>query len=202
MKLIASLTSPYARKIRILLLEKQLDFEFVNDSPWETGTHVPDFNPLGKVPALVSDAGEIFFDSPVIADYIETLGENAPQLPGDALEAVRVHQFEALADGVADAGVAWLWESRRPADKQDPAIIARQRDKVERGLAFLEKRANATEWLHDNAFSRADIAAGCALLWLDFRLPAFAWREDYPALAAYIERLGKRPSFVATIPVA
>lgn len=202
MKLIASLTSPYVRKIRILLLEKQLEFEFVNDSPWEAGTHVPDFNPLGKVPALVSDAGEVFFDSPVIADYIETLGEHAPQLPADALEAVRVHQFEALADGIADAGVAWLWESRRAADKQDPAVIARQRDKVERGLAFLEKRVNATAWLHGNAFSRADIAAGCALLWLDFRLPSFAWRNGYPALATYIERLGKRPSFVATIPVA
>lgn len=202
MKLIGSLTSPYVRKIRILLLEKQLDFEFVNDSPWEAGTHVPDFNPLGKVPALVSDAGEVFFDSPVIGDYIETLGEHSPQMPQNALEAVRVHQFEALADGIADAGVAWLWESRRPADKQDPAVITRQRDKVERGLNFLEKHLETAEWLYGNAFSRADIAAACALLWLDFRLPSCAWREGHPALTAYVERLGQRPGFVATIPVA
>jgi glutathione S-transferase len=202
MKLIGSLTSPYVRKIRILLLEKKLDFDFVNDSPWEAGTHVPDFNPLGKVPALVTDTGEIFFDSPVIADYVETLGSHTPQLPADALEAVRVRQFEALADGIADAGVAWLLESRRAADKQDAGTIERQRNKVQRGLALLEKHLGSTEWLYAGQFSRADIATGCCLLWLDFRLPGFAWRSAYPALSVYAERLEKRPSFVATVPVA
>lgn len=202
MKLIASLTSPYVRKIRILLLEKQLEFEFVNDSPWEAATHVPDFNPLGKVPALVTDAGEIFFDSPIIADYIETLGEYAPQIPQNALESVRVRQLEALADGITDAGVAWLMETRRAADKQEPAGITRQRDKVCRGLTVLEKRLGANEWFYGGEFSRADIAVACCLLWFDFRLPSFAWRDSYPVLAAYAERLGKRPSFAATIPVA
>lgn len=201
MKLIASLTSPYARKIRILLLEKGIPFEFVNEQPWEAGSHVPDFNPLGKVPALVTDSGEIFFDSPVIADYLDTLGVYPPELPTDALEALRIRQLEALADGITDAGVSWVLELRRPADKQMPEAIARQRDKIERGLNMLEQRLADAGWLHHAAFSRADIAAGCMLLWLDFRLPQYLWRNGRPALDAYASRLAARPSFTQTVPV-
>ena len=99
MKLLASLTSPYARKIRIVLAEKALPFELVVDSPWEANTRIPELNPLGKVPVLVADSGETFFDSPVIAGYLDTLGAPPALLPGDALDAVRVRQTEALADG-------------------------------------------------------------------------------------------------------
>ena len=114
MKLLASLTSPYARKIRIVLAEKALPFELVVDSPWEANTRVPEVNPLGKVPVLVADSGETFFDSPVIAGYLETVGALPALLPTDALDAVRVRQTEALADGVTDAAVTALLESRRP----------------------------------------------------------------------------------------
>jgi len=202
MKLIASLTSPYVRKVRILLLEKGIPFELVNDSPWEATTHVPDFNPLGKVPALLTREGEVFFDSPIIADYLETLGVYPPELPADAMASLRIRQLEALADGIADAGVAWLTETRRPADKQMPENIERQRGKVSRGLDALEKNLTGHAWLHGGAFSRADIAAGCALLWLDFRLPTFDWRKSRPALTDYAARLATRPSFEQTIPVA
>lgn len=202
MKLIASLTSPYVRKIRILLLEKGIPFEFVNDPPWEATTHVPEFNPLGKVPALVTDADEVFFDSPVIADYLDTLGVYPPGLPTDALDALRIRQLEALADGITDAGVIWVLELRRPADKQMSEVIARQREKIERGLDLLEQRLAEADWLHDDAFSRADIATGCMLLWLDFRLPQYLWRNGRPALEAYAARLSARPSFAQTVPVA
>jgi len=202
MKLIGSLSSPYVRKIRILLQEKQLPFDFVNDPPWEADTHISDYNPLGKVPALVSDADEVFFDSPVIADFIETLGSHAPQIPENALESVRLRQFEALADGIVDAGVAWLLETRRVQDKQDANVISRQNGKVERGLGMLEKHLKGREWVYGTAFSRADIAVCVCLLWLDFRLPAFDWRAAHPVLTTYAARLEKRPSFVATIPVA
>lgn len=202
MKLIASLTSPYVRKIRVLLLEKCIPFEFVNDSPWEAGNHVAEVNPLGKVPALVTDDKEAFFDSPIIADYLETLGQNAPQLPTDALAAVRLKQLEALADGIADAAIVWLLETRRSADKQEASVIDRQRAKVERGLDRLETLLDGREWLFGDAFSRADIAVGCCALWLDFRLPTFDWRTTRPALAAYSLRLSQRPSFIQTVPVA
>lgn len=202
MKLIGSLSSPYVRKIRILLQEKQLPFDFVNDPPWEASTHISDYNPLGKVPALVSDTGEVFFDSPVIADFIETLGSHVPQIPENPLESVRLRQSEALADGIVDAGVVWLLETRRIPEKQDENVISRQRGKVERGLAMLEKHLKDREWVYGTAFSRADIAVCVCLLWLDFRLPAFDWRTAHPVLATYVARLEKRPSFAATIPVA
>ncbi|MBS1209046.1 MAG: glutathione S-transferase [Proteobacteria bacterium] len=201
MKLIASLTSPYVRKIRVLLLEKGIPFEFVNDPPWEPGNHVSDFNPLGKVPALVTSSGEVFFDSPIIADYLETLGVYAPALPADALAALRVKQLEALADGITDAGVIWVLEVRRTAEKRDTSVMERQHGKVSCGLVALEKHLAGKDWLIGDAFSRADIAAGCCLLWLDFRLPQLDWRTEHPALAAYAERLSERPSFAQTVPV-
>jgi glutathione S-transferase len=202
MKLIASLTSPYARKIRVLLLEKGIPFEFVNDPPWEPGNHVSEVNPLGKVPALLTDDGEAFYDSPIVADYLETLGAYAPLLPVDALEALRVKQFEALADGITDAGVVCLLESRRSADKQERSVIDRQLGKIECGLNVLENRITGRDYLIGDEFSRADIATACCLLWLDFRLRDFDWRATRPALAAYVSRLADRPSFAQTIPVA
>jgi glutathione S-transferase len=201
-KLIASLTSPYVRKIRILLLEKQVDFEFVNDPPWEAGSHVPDINPLGKVPALITDEGEIFFDSPIIADYLDQVSTALPRLPEDTRESIRVRQLEALADGITDAGVAWVLETRRAADKQDAGVIERQRGKIDRGLAVLSARLGQARYLYKDGFSRADIAAGCCLLWLDFRLPGYDWRASHATLAAYAAQLAARPSFAQTIPAA
>lgn len=202
MKLIGSLTSPYVRKIRVLLLEKGIPFEFVNDPPWEPGNHVADFNPLGKVPALVTDEDEVFFDSPILADYLETLGVYAPELPTDALEALRVKQLEALADGITDAAVVWLLETRRPAEKQDAGTIERQHGKVERGLDTLEARLGDREYLYGGQFSRADIAIACCLAWIEFRFPSYDWRSSRPALAAHLARQLARPSFEQTIPVA
>jgi glutathione S-transferase len=202
MKLIASLTSPYVRKIRVALLEKGLAFEFANEPPLEPGNKVCDYNPLGKVPALQAEDGEIFFDSPVIAEYLETLPAAVRLIPAQALEAVRVKQLEALADGVTDAGVIWLLETRRVAEKQELAIIERQRGKMERGLDALEQRLQGRAWLYGDGLSLADIAAGCCVFWLDFRLPQFDWRSGRPALTAYAQRLAERPAFVQTVPVA
>jgi len=200
MKLFASLTSPYARKIRIILAEKRLPFELVVDSPWEANTRVPEVNPLGKVPALVTDDGEVFFDSPVIAGYLETLNAAPALLPEDPLEAVRVRQLEALADGITDAAVATVLEGRRPEAQRSETEVARQIDKIERSLAELERRANGRQWLHGNALSLGDIAAGSALAYLDLRRPEFDWRAQHPLLATLAERLFARESFAATKP--
>lgn len=202
MKLFASLTSPYARKICIILAEKKLPFELVVDSPWEANTLIPDINPLGKVPVLVADDGEVFFDSPVIADYLETLGVQPALLPGDALAAVRVRQTEALADGICDAAITALLESRRPAEQRSDAVIARQLEKVARGLDVLERRAAGREWLHGDAIGLGDIAVATALGYLDLRFPEFGWRDGRPALAALAARMFARQSFVDTVPPA
>lgn len=202
MKLLASLTSPYARKIRILLAEKNLPFELVVDSPWEANTRVPEVNPLGKVPALVLDNGEVFFDSPVIAGYIETLAAQPALLPAGGIERVRVRQTEALADGILDAAVAAFLESRRPEAQQSAPSIERQFDKIGRSLDELEKRAAGHPWFDGETMQLGDITVGVALAYLDLRLPQVDWRSGRPALKSLAERLFARPSFTATLPPA
>ncbi|MEC5384745.1 glutathione S-transferase [Uliginosibacterium sp. H3] len=206
MKLIGSLTSPYVRKIRVMLLEKNLPFDLVIDSPWEPSTHVSDFNPLGKVPALVTDEGETLFDSNILAEYIELLDVAPPHapkfLPADRAAALRIRQLVMLADGIADAGVAVFLEIKRPVDHQDANWLARQHGKILRGLAALESRASASTWLAGEEMSLADIALGCVLLWLDIRVSTLKWRDDHPALSRLVATLSARPSFQNTIPPA
>ena len=202
MKLLASLTSPYTRKIRIVLAEKALPFELVVDSPWEANTRIPEVNPLGKVPVLIADSGETFYDSPVIAGYLETLGAAPALLPADALDAVRVRQTEALADGVTDAAVTALLESRRPDGERSAREIARQKDKIDRGLAELERRLDDRHWFNGGAMQLGDIAAAVALAYLDLRFPDLDWRARHPGLVPFADRLFERDSFKGTQPPA
>jgi glutathione S-transferase len=199
MKLVVSLTSPYARKIRIALAEKALPCTLEVDIPWLAETSVPDYNPLGKVPALLADDGQVWYDSPVIAEYLETLGGPA-LLPADRLAALPVRQTEALADGITDAAVAAFLESRRPAEQQDAASIERQLTKIRRGLAALEKRLAGRQGFGGNALSLGDIAVGCTLGYLDFRFPQIDWRGTHPPLAAWAAAVFARPSFADSVP--
>ena len=200
MKLIASLTSPFARKIRIQLAEKGIPFELEEDVPWDEDTHVPDYNPLGKVPVLVADDGSIWYDSPVLASYVEALGHGPALVPAEPMAALVVRQTEALCDGIIEAGAAIMQEGRRPADKQLPPVVARQSGKLERGLDALEQRLIAHQGLGGPALSLGDIAAGCLFGFLDFRMPHLDWRSTRPALAALAQRLASRASFAATVP--
>ena len=201
MKLVASLTSPYARKIRVALAEKSLPFELEVDIPWLADTRVPDYNPLGKVPALVADDGELWFDSPVIAEYLDTLA-GPLLLPADRTAALPVRQAEALADGITDAAVAAFLEGMRPAERQDPAAIDRQLGKISRGLAALEQRVAQRKGCAGEALSIADIAIGCTLGYLDLRFAHLGWRASHPQLAAWAAGLLARPSFTTTAPPA
>ena len=162
---------------------------------------MPGYNPLGKVPALVADDGEVWFDSPVIAEYLDTLAGPA-LLPADRLAALPVRQAEALADGITDAAVAAFLEGMRPAERQDPASIERQLGKIHRGLAALEQRLAQRKGLGGAALTIADIAAGCTLGYLDFRFAHLGWRAAHPQLAAWADGLLARPSFTASAPPA
>lgn len=202
MKLIGSLTSPFVRKVRIVLLEKNIPHEMIIDMPWNPDTHVPDYNPLGKVPALVGDDGSVWFDSSILVEYIELNYPAAKKLfPTDPKAVLDIRHLTTLADGVGDAGVAIFLERKRNPELQDAKWIARQRDKIIRGLAMLESKLQARQWLYGESFSVADIATGTALLWFDFRLPDIEWRAQYPALKALTERLMTRESFAQTVPV-
>lgn len=200
MQLIASLTSPFARKIRILLLEKSIPCELVVDIPWNADTQVPHYNPLGKVPVLVSDAGQPIYDSPVIAEYLDTVVSEPLFLPDDRRRAIDVKLGEALADGIVDAAVAIFVERKRPPERQDGEWIDRQQGKIEHGLTALVKQLCGGRYLVDGQLTLADIAAGCALGYLDFRFPDIDWRGEHPELLAYAEALFQRPSFGKTRP--
>jgi glutathione S-transferase len=199
MKLVASKLSPYARKVRVILAEKQVPFEFVLENVWDPATRVPDFNPLGKVPVLVTDEGEPLYDSVVIAEYLDPLA--APRLiPASGLERALVRRDEALADGVMDAGVTMFLERKREAGRQEGNWIARQHGKVEAGIVALAHQLGDKPWLRGDAMTLGDVAAGCALLWLEFRMPEYAWRGKFANLAAWAKALEARPSFSSTRP--
>ncbi len=202
MRLIASLTSPFARKARIVAIEKRIDFDLVLDNPWESTTHVPDYNPLGMVPVWVLEDGKPLFDSRVIVEYLDSVSPVGHLIPTDPRARIAVKRFEALADGICDAAVLIFLERKRPLEHQDPQWIERQLGKIHAGLACLSADIGMNNWCMGEHFSLADIAAGCALGYLDFRFPELDWRRLQPHLSEHYDRLMQRPSFRDTAPQA
>ncbi len=200
MKLIGSHTSPFVRKVRIVLAEKKIEYEFEVDSPWTAETHVPEFNPLGKIPVLVLDDGSTLFDSRVIAEYIDNVTPNNKLMPAPNRERTEVKRWEALADGVCDAAAAAFMENKRPAGEKSAAGIARQLDKVNRSLAFMAKELGENAWCMGNHVSLADIAVGTALGYLAFRFADIDWQTEHPNLARLYEKAMQRQSFIDTVP--
>jgi len=200
MKLIGSLTSPYVRKIRIVLAEKKIDYDLVLDSPWAEGTQVATLNPLGKVPVLVLDDDSTLYDSRVIAEYLDMVAPNSRLLPASGRERIGVKRWEALADGVLDAAVAAFLESRRPDGERSPSWIARQRGKTRQAVKVMSEELGEQQWCHGNSLSLADIAVGCALGYVSFRLGDIRWGEEYPNLSQLYEKLMQRPAFAETVP--
>lgn len=200
MKLIASLTSPYVRKIRVVLSEKKIDYELAIANPWDAESGIPQVNPLGKVPVLVLDDDSTLFDSRVIAEYLDMVAPNNRLIPASGRERISVKRWEALADGVLDAAVAALLESRRADGERSQAWIDRQRGKMELSLEAMANDLGDHPWCHGAGFSLADISVGCALGYLSFRHPDIDWSERYPTLQALYEKLMLRSAFVETQP--
>lgn len=195
MKLIGSNLSPYARKVRLVLLEKNIPHEWIIDSPRESGTKVPTFNPLGRIPALVLDDGMCVFDSPVIAEYVDGLNDTPVLIPRDDLYArMKVKRWEALADGIMDSAILVRGESMRQIEKQDPAVISRYNEAISRSLAFVAQELGTNEWCECEQLTLADLALVSALIYLDLRQPERGWRGEFPYLAQFFERLSARES--------
>jgi glutathione S-transferase len=200
--LVIATPSPFARKARIALLEKGVDFAVEIDNPWNSGARAPGFNPLGKIPVLLTAEHGAIFDSGVIVEYAEARWPRPALLPADALARAFARQVEAVADGICDAVVLIVLERARETTRQSGDWVARQRAKVEAGVTELERRLAGSEWFVGEAFGLADIAAGCALGYLDLRLPEFDWRAATPRLAGWFARLSDRESFLLTVPGA
>jgi glutathione S-transferase len=201
MQLVGSITSPFSRKVRICFLEKEIAYDLLIEDGWDIHTKLHQINPLGKIPCLVLPSGQPIFDSSVIADYIDGMSEIKPLLPKLNLDKAHVKTFEALADGLLDAAILARRERiSRPLAEQSEASIERQISKVQVSLQYLSYSIGISEYCYLNQFTIADIAIGCALDWLDFRLPEITWRTDYPNLDVYFSRLSLRPSFLLTDP--
>lgn len=200
MKLIGNYTSPYVRKISVMLLEKGITFEFVNESPWHDGSHVKDYTPLGKVPALVSDDNQVWYNSSIIAAYLELLHLDPAFLPADPHAQLEVRQLETLADGVCDAALLIVREQQKDPSQQSTSEMLRQRDKIQRGLDALEVAAAKGKWLNGKQITLADIATACTLGYLNFRHVAPGWNVNRPSLVHLATTLFQRDSFARTEP--
>ena len=195
MKLYGSLTSPYVRKVRVLLREKNIPCEFVIAAS-DPGSPVPGLNPLGKVPVLALDNGEALFDSPVIVEYLDALSQPA-WLPAAGEARWAVLRLEALADGMMDAVVARLLETRKTPAQQVADFIRNQEAKVARSLDYAERQLGGRSWFVSDRFGLADLVMGVALEYIDFRY-AHDWRSGHPRLAQWLAGVGARPSFLET----
>ena len=202
MKLIGALTSPYVRKVRIVMAEKKLDYQFELEEVW-TSDAILKANPLGKVPCLVLEGGEAIFDSRVIVEYVDTRSPVSRLIPDGNRERTEVRTWEALADGVLDAAILARLEQTftgRSAEQRSQAWVDRQLGKVDAALAAMSTGLADKPWCSGNHLSLADIAVGCAVGYLDFRFPAIAWRERHANLTRLSDKLSARQSFIDTLP--
>jgi glutathione S-transferase len=203
MKLIGAVTSPYARKVRIVMAEKKLDYQFVTEDVWAATTTISQSNPLGKVPCLIMEGGEALFDSRVIVEYLDTLSPVGKLIPAVGRERAEVKTWEALADGVLDAAILArleaTWPHRSDAQRSS-AWIDRQMGKVNASLKSMSQGLGEKPFCAGIHLSLADIAVGCVLGYLDFRFPQIAWRDESPNLAKLYEKISARQSFMDTKP--
>ena len=201
MKLIGALTSPYVRKVRVVMAEKKLDYQFVLEDVWNNDAIVKS-NPLGKVPCLVLDGGEAIFDSRVIVEYVDTLSPVGKLIPPSGRERVEVRTWEALGDGLLDAALLARLEATwaHRGEQRSQAWIERQMRTVHNALKAMSQGLGDKPHCAGTHFTLADVAVGCALGYLDFRFPQIDWRGPYPNLHKLYDKLAARQSFVDTVP--
>ncbi|KWR75655.1 glutathione S-transferase family protein [Cupriavidus sp. IDO] len=201
MKLFASHTSPYARKVRVVMAEKKIDYQLIEENVWSPDTVIGQYNPLGKVPCLVMEDGGAIFDSRVIVEYVDTLTPVSRLIPQGGRERLEVRCWEALADGLLDAALlARLEHTQREPHERSERWVQRQLGKIDAALAAMSNGLADRPFCTGNHYSLADIAVGCALSYLDFRFPEIPWRERHPNLVAFEEKMAKRQSFIDTEP--
>ena len=205
MKLIGAVTSPYVRKVRVVMAEKKLDYQFIQEDVWSADTSIATSNPLGKVPCLIMEGGEAVFDSRVIVEYLDTLSPVGKLVPPSGRQRVEVKTWEALADGLMDAAILArlerTWPGRAEGERSQ-AWIDRQMKKVDDALTAMSAGLADKPWCSQGVhLSLADIAVGCALGYLDFRFPELDWRGRHANLALLLDdRLMRRASFSETVP--
>ena len=203
MKLLGSTSSPYVRKVRVVMAEKKLDYAFVPEDVWSDNTTIAESNPLGKVPCLIMEGADALFDSRVIVEYLDTLSPVGKLIPPVGRERAETKTWEALADGLMDAAILArleaTWTGRTKAQRSQ-IWIDRQLAKVSATLKVMSNGLGDKPFCGGIHFSLADIAVGCALGYVDFRFPQIDWRTEYPNLVRLHDKLLQRSSFADTLP--
>lgn len=202
MKLIGSLTSPYVRKVRIVMADKKLDYRLELENVWASDTSIQQYNPLGKVPCLLMDDGGALFDSRVIVEYLDTLSPVSRLIPQQGRDRAAVKCWESIADGILDACVTVVKEQQRAKEQQSAEWIERQLGKVTASLTAMDASLGDHAWCMGVNYSLADVAVGCALGYLDLRFDSMKWRDDHANLNRLYGKLALRPSFIDTAPPA
>ena len=201
MKLLSSPASPFARKVRIVLAEKRMEYDIERVDVQAVDNPVNDHNPLGKIPTLVLDDGTALYDSRVIVEFLDNASPIARLIPEENRERLAVRRWEALADGVLDAGLLVRYESLRPEKERSAAWAGKQAARMHRGLAQLQADLGDKPWCQGERYTLADIALGCCLGWLGFRKPGGVdWHAEYKGLAKHYDKLMERPAFADTVP--
>lgn len=201
MKLYFAPASPFVRKVRVAALElglhDKIQLVSVNTTPLEPDKTIAKVNPLIKIPALETDDGQILYDSPVICEYLDSLNSDLDLVPKEGKDRWRIKRQEALIDGLMDALVLTRYEQAlRPADKRWQDWIEAQMRKVAGAVKLLEEEAETFV----GSVNMASIALGCALGYMEFRLPEIEWEGDHPKIAAWFDEWDERPSMRQTDP--
>jgi len=204
-QLISATPSPYARKVRIALQEKNLPFELKTEVPWDNTTQTPQFNPLEKLPVLVfNDGTPAVYESHFILEWIEAKYPEPSLLPSTEHidDRLFVKQVEVVVDGICDALVLAFFEGQRDEDKRSKPWTDRQMRKVEGGIRALSTWVEQSkgDYLVQNRLTYADIAVCSVLGFMNVRWPQHNWKEQYPYMAKYFKKLDERPSFANTRP--
>ena len=197
MQLFYSFTSPYARKVRVVLLEKGIVFEGIDVTQSEV--QPSSVNPLGKVPTLVMADGTALYDSAVITETLDALYPLPKLIPDEPLARATVRRWEALADGVCDVLIPVVFDGRRPVEHQDISYCEKLLSKVRKALEYIERSVSGRQYLHDEGFSLADVAVVSMLGYVNLRRPDLL-ESSYVELKRYHGEQLERPSLRETIP--
>ena len=197
MKLYITTPSPFARKVRIVAREKGLSerIEEIAVDPYANAPELLATNPVVQVPTLIAEDGLPLTDSPVIAEYLDELGDGPRLTPVDGAERWAVKRVETLANAALEMGVKLLLEKRRPEHERSPSWMARWTDNMGRALDALEAAAPDADH-----FDMGVLTAGVAVTWIGFRHPDYDWKTGRPKLVALQAALEARPSFIDTYP--
>ena len=200
LKLLSATPSPLARKVRVVLLEKNIPFELKTINPWNMNADIERFNPLGKIPVLITANNETIYDSKFIIEWIEHNYPDPAVFPTDAKTKFKAQQIQVIADGICEAVILLFFENMRPDPQQSKPWSERQIKKISNGLQALEQQISNDEFCVDNTFGIADISVVSAVDYLSLRFKTYEWRNKFTRISKFVARQSARQSFIETMP--